>query len=199
MVAKVIEVSEYLRDPVLEEIRGLAFTRRDIDVSGRRCGLWFPNGRMKVTAMLRDFWKIRDTLAVDDELVLHGSRIIILSALRRQVLARLHDSQCGIEATKRCGLATRVISTSYSLVKHGSPCYHLNPGNPRCMTRHHPALLRMFLQTLSHTLQNVICCMPIACLVGHTLGAMDGRLFKEQDQASAQLLCYCRSSSPSPY
>ncbi|XP_042228298.1 uncharacterized protein K02A2.6-like [Homarus americanus] len=49
---------------------------------------------------MRDFCKIRNSLAVDGGLVLHSGRIVISTTIRRQILARLRDSHRGIEATK---------------------------------------------------------------------------------------------------
>lgn len=47
------------------------------------------------------YWKERDHLYHDGDLVLLNPRIVVSSALRCDVLARLHDSHRSMEATKR--------------------------------------------------------------------------------------------------
>ncbi|XP_068226633.1 uncharacterized protein [Palaemon carinicauda] len=54
-----------------------------------------------ISTMILPYWKIREDLYTDDDLVLYGSRIVIPLAMRRSVLRCLHDSHCGVEATKR--------------------------------------------------------------------------------------------------
>ncbi|XP_045134076.1 uncharacterized protein K02A2.6-like [Portunus trituberculatus] len=44
---------------------------------------------------------LREDLYCDEDLVLYGARVLVPTALRRRVLARLHDSHRGVEATKR--------------------------------------------------------------------------------------------------
>lgn len=85
------------KNPILEELKRIAFEDTiycqpydTVNVDWKR-----------VPMNLRDYWRIRDSLSMDDGLVLHGSRLVIPTAARRTVLARLHDSHSGIEATKR--------------------------------------------------------------------------------------------------
>ena len=61
----------------------------------------FPLSKDALTEELLPFWKIRDQLSVDGNLILFGARILIPQVHRRQVLTTLHDSHRGIEATKR--------------------------------------------------------------------------------------------------
>jgi transposase InsO family protein len=58
--------------------------------------------RERLGEHLRAFWKVRDALTVAaGGLVLHGARIVVPQALRKDVLAELHRSHQGIERTKR--------------------------------------------------------------------------------------------------
>ena len=61
----------------------------------------FPSNRYNLDATLLDYWKIRDELYCDGDLILYGPRIVIPASLRKSVLKRLHDSHRGTEATKR--------------------------------------------------------------------------------------------------
>ena len=61
----------------------------------------FPSNRYDMHNSVLPYWKLRDSLSADGELVLYGQRIVVPTALRRRTLARLHDSHKGVEATKR--------------------------------------------------------------------------------------------------
>ena len=61
----------------------------------------FPTDRDELDPALLPYWKDREKFYADGELVLVGPKVVVPQALRRNVLARLHDSHHGIEATKR--------------------------------------------------------------------------------------------------
>ena len=56
--------------------------------------------RSECPLQLRDFWSYRDELSILDGLVLKGTRIIIPSACRDEVLEKLHEGHFGVECTK---------------------------------------------------------------------------------------------------
>ena len=61
----------------------------------------FSTSRDCLDPVLLPYWKEREHLYHGDELVLLGPRIVIPSALQKEILVRLHHSHCGVEATKR--------------------------------------------------------------------------------------------------
>lgn len=61
----------------------------------------FPSHRYDLHNAVLPYWKLRDSLYADGELVLYGQRIVVPPALRRRTLSRLHDSHRGVDATKR--------------------------------------------------------------------------------------------------
>nr|XP_027211599.1 uncharacterized protein LOC113804887 [Penaeus vannamei] len=61
----------------------------------------FPSNRYDLHKSLLPYWKIRDSLSADGELVLYGQRIVIPTVYRRCTLIQLHASHRGIEAMKR--------------------------------------------------------------------------------------------------
>ena len=61
----------------------------------------FPPQRSDLAVALRPYWGVRDRLAVDDGLLVCGSRLIIPRRLRQETLQRLHDSHQGIDRTLR--------------------------------------------------------------------------------------------------
>ena len=91
----------------------------------------FPASRLALHASVLPYWKIREHLSADGDLVLYGARVIIPTALRRQTLARLHDSHRGVEATKRRARQTvywpGVDSDITSPVHACEPCQVLQP------------------------------------------------------------------------
>ena len=60
----------------------------------------WPQMRSECQPQLRDFWSYRDELSILDGLVLKGTRIIIPSACRDEVLEKLHEGHFGVEHTK---------------------------------------------------------------------------------------------------
>ena len=91
----------------------------------------FPTDRNDIEPELLPYWKQRDDMYHDEELVLIGPRVVVPSAQRRKVLARLHDAHCGVEATKRRARQTvwwpSINSDITSTVKACSPCQTLHP------------------------------------------------------------------------
>ena len=60
----------------------------------------FPNNRDQVPESLRKFWKIKEHLSVDQELIVYGCRLFIPVSLRNVILERLHESHQGIIRTQ---------------------------------------------------------------------------------------------------
>lgn len=61
----------------------------------------FPHDRYDFHDALCPYWKVREDLYCDEDLVLYGIRMVVPAPLRRLVLVHLHDRHCGTEATKR--------------------------------------------------------------------------------------------------
>ena len=118
-------------DRTLQDLREAArldpsYSRlRDCVTSG------FPPNRYDLHNDLLPFWKLRDSLSTDGELVLYGPRIVVPAALRRRTLARLHDSHRGVEATKRRARQTvfwpGIDSDVTNTVRDCEPCQVLQP------------------------------------------------------------------------
>ena len=90
-----------LQDRTLDAVRAAA--ARDPEYTALRDTVLdgFPEHRFEAPLSVRPYWGIRDMLAVDDNLVVYGPRLIIPGSLRREVLAGLHDAHQGMEKTKR--------------------------------------------------------------------------------------------------
>ena len=88
-------------DMQLQEIRQAARTDKTyVWLLNSGCNR-FPTHRHDLHNSLLDFWKIRDELYCDGDLVLYGPRIVVPAVSCKSVLQRLHDSHRGAEATKR--------------------------------------------------------------------------------------------------
>nr|XP_027214367.1 uncharacterized protein LOC113807327 [Penaeus vannamei] len=88
-------------DRTLQELREAASVNPEYARLKDCMSTGFPSNRYDLHKSLLPYWKIRDSLSADGELVLYGQRIIIPTAYRRRTLTQLHASHRGVEATKR--------------------------------------------------------------------------------------------------
>ena len=95
----------------------------------------FPSDRYALHNSLLPYWKLRDSLYADGDLVLYGTRIVVPAALRRRVLTHLHDSHRGVEATRRRAGQTvfwpGINSDIASTVQACGPCQTLQPSQQK--------------------------------------------------------------------
>ena len=86
-------------DP-LEKVREAS--RKDVEYQELRSLITsgFPGTKGELSATMRPYWSARDKLAVDDDLIVYGPRLVIPHSLRSEVLRTLHDSHQGINRTK---------------------------------------------------------------------------------------------------
>ena len=61
----------------------------------------FPDQKADLPPSLRAYWQVKDSLSIDNGIILCGTRLLIPRGLRRDVLRRLHAGHQGIERTKR--------------------------------------------------------------------------------------------------
>ncbi|XP_076044722.1 uncharacterized protein LOC143027334 [Oratosquilla oratoria] len=88
-------------DRTLQELRTAARVNPAYDHLLTCVSSGFPSNRFALPRSVLPYWKFRNTLSADGDLVLYGHRIFVPVALRKRTLARLHDSHRGAEATKR--------------------------------------------------------------------------------------------------
>lgn len=122
-------------DRTLEELRDSARTDPDYVKLHHCVTSGFPSDRYALPRPLLPYWKIRDNLHADGDLVLYGMRIVVPNALRRRILARLHDSHRGVEATKRRAGQTvfwpGINSDIANTVQSCEPCQYLQPSQQK--------------------------------------------------------------------
>ena len=105
ITSKICEVSEssHLQpnDPVLSDLKEAAAGDKTYQELKRHVQDGFPANPEQVDPAIRQFWKLRDQLWADENLVLFGSRIVIPQCKRKEILSKLHSSHQGVERTKR--------------------------------------------------------------------------------------------------
>ena len=57
--------------------------------------------RWKKKGNLKPYFQVRHVLSVKDNLILKGSKLVILTRLQRRVIDLAHESHCGIKKTKQ--------------------------------------------------------------------------------------------------
>ncbi|XP_063591351.1 uncharacterized protein LOC134768457 [Penaeus indicus] len=128
---KASEAIDEQEDLFLEELRTAASKDASYEELLHHVKSGFPKDRYNLPSALRPYWKIRNELYNDGDLVLYGPRVVVPASLRRSTLARLHDSHCGVEATKRRaqqtvfwpGINADIVNT----VRACEPCQRLQP------------------------------------------------------------------------
>ena len=63
---------------------------KDVVVTG------FPSMKSLLPESLKKFWSIKDNLSLDDDLLVYGCRLFVLTSLRATMLSRLHEAHQGI-------------------------------------------------------------------------------------------------------
>ena len=61
----------------------------------------WPDSKAEVPVIIREYWTIRDELAVQDGVVFKGARLIVPKTLRKEMLTRIHASHMGVESCLR--------------------------------------------------------------------------------------------------
>ena len=67
-------------------------------------------------ADLKPYWSVSDKLSVHDQLLLHGSRIVVPSTLQEDILKKLHAGHQGIVKTQLRYCGGQVSQTTYSIL-----------------------------------------------------------------------------------
>jgi len=118
-------------DRTLQELRAVASQDQDYRRLLEYVTTGFPSNRYSLHASILPYWKLRDSLYADGELVLHGPRIVVPATLRRRTLTHLHDSHRGVEATRRRARQTvywpGIDSDIKSTVEACDSCQRLQP------------------------------------------------------------------------
>ena len=134
-VYNVVTTNTSTSDLILEELRRATTIDKTYKQLIEQVIKGFPQSREALPEDLLPFWKVRDQLSVDENLVLYGARILIPQALRRQVLTRLHDSHRGIEATKRRARQTvwwpSINNDIANVIRACQPCQVLLPSQQK--------------------------------------------------------------------
>ena len=60
----------------------------------------FPDQKGSMPDHLKKYWGVRDTLSVDDDLIVHGCRLLIPLSLRPTILSRLHEAHQGVSRSQ---------------------------------------------------------------------------------------------------
>ena len=90
-----------IEDPTLAGVRAAAHTDPEYTALCESVLNGFPSQRSDLAPSLCPYWGVRDQLAVDDGVLVCGSRLVIPRSLRKETLWRPHDSHQGIERTLR--------------------------------------------------------------------------------------------------
>lgn len=125
------EGPDQLVDSLLLELRSAATTDSKYADLIKAVESGFQSSRQQYPDHVRQFWSIRHQLAVEDGIILFGSRIVVPLAARREILRKLHSAHQGIVRTKRRAQQTvfwpGITNDITMLVEQCSPCQERLP------------------------------------------------------------------------
>ncbi|CAA9995734.1 unnamed protein product [Nesidiocoris tenuis] len=90
-----------LQDPILKDIAEIGKADNEYQDLKNQVLEGFPLRKENLRNNLKPYWKVKDSLTLDGDLLLKGCQLIIPKAARKNVLDQLHKSHQGIEKTKR--------------------------------------------------------------------------------------------------
>ena len=146
------EVNEKLLDPNLEWIRNAATSDPIYQELVETVKIGFPDDRAKMTEAIRPYYQMRNELSeLQGLVVLQSRRIVVPTALRKEVLKRLHASHQGVDRTQRRARETvywpGITSDISNTVSSCGPCAERLPSNPKETMRTDKRPERAFEQT----------------------------------------------------
>ena len=89
------------RNPHLETLQKVA--KEDIEYQQLRQFILngFPSHRSQLPDSCKRYWLVRDHLTIDDNLIVNGCRLLILTKLHQEILTQLHESHQRSVITKQ--------------------------------------------------------------------------------------------------
>ena len=95
----------------------------------------FPGHRSQLPHECQRFWSIRSQLAIDDNLIVYGCRLLIPAKMRRDILLQLHESHQGSVRTKQRARLTvywpGIDNDIDNIILACKDCQDSLPSNPR--------------------------------------------------------------------
>ena len=92
----------------------------------------FPDKKSDLPENLKNYWCVKDKLSVDDNLIVHGCRLVIPHSLQASMLSRLHEAHQGIRRSKERALLTMYWPGMNEDIKNFvSTCKHCQDRLPR--------------------------------------------------------------------
>ena len=95
----------------------------------------WPEDKTQVPPNVRDYWPYRDELAVQDGIIYRGTRVLIPTAMRPQMLEKTHSAHLGAEGCMRLARDTLYWPSIHHDIKYlcdnCSICQEAKPDQPR--------------------------------------------------------------------
>ena len=95
----------------------------------------WPEDKTQVPPNVRDYWPYRDELAVQDGIIYRGTRVLIPTAMRPQMLEKTHSAHLGAEGCMRLACDTLYWPSIHHDIKYlcdiCSICQEAKPDQPR--------------------------------------------------------------------
>lgn len=108
----------------------------------------WPNMRQDCSPVIRDYWNCRAELSVVDDIIYKGSKIVVPSSLRKEMLKKIHAGHLGIEKCKRRAREVmywpRINQDVTNGVSNCTTCLKYQASNPAEPLKPHPVPSRPY-------------------------------------------------------
>ena len=95
----------------------------------------WPHDKRKIPDDLKVYWKHRNDLTIENDIIFFNDRVIVPHSLRKNVLAQLHSSHLGIEKTKKraCSLVycPKIDESIENMITHCDVCQKYRASNSK--------------------------------------------------------------------
>ena len=116
----------------LHKLRGKAVENKEYQDLKMLIHNGFPDIQAELPENIRKYWRIKEHLSIDDELILHGTKLLIPDNFTLEMLHRMHEAHQGITRMQaRARLAVYWLGIDQDIENFVKACRHCQQRQPQ--------------------------------------------------------------------
>ena len=100
-IALILDDGEQFQDALVENLHKHSTSDPEYNLLKKTIINGFPHNNNDIDPIIRPYAKLKESLSVEQDLIVYGQRLIVPTKLRKEMLQRLHKGHQGIEGTRR--------------------------------------------------------------------------------------------------